>query len=379
MAINKRILYVNGTSTGASLSTLLNSAAEKTILKQWCTAKGITGIKWYAAGQSSANMALLRALISDMRANTPVQNHQDVLSGQVWNFTPPPVGPPPGTPVNSINSMGNQLNNIPYGPANIEQSDLAAANETQRFFNTLQGVVNGSGADVERESYNYPSAAYATNALRTQDYNNQWKPICIHNAWGLQYSPLGNDFSRKDGASTVYLGWFAPATCDYPQTIASTLTRLDCHAYVVNPNTAFPYNRSRIEMVATAWAAYRLNPQALVGLYPTGIPQNVIWENINTQFPILPIFSLEAAFMGPFCSASGSNKTFDECFNMYLTGNYAGGATTAGAACFKNWQSGAAPYNAPVFPDRNAIKEPDGYVLFEYPLAFAARPSLVNP
>jgi len=42
MAINKRILYVNGTSTGASLSTLLNSAAEKTILKQWCTAKGIT-------------------------------------------------------------------------------------------------------------------------------------------------------------------------------------------------------------------------------------------------------------------------------------------------------------------------------------------------
>ena len=358
MAINRRILYVDDLS-----NILANTAAGATArseLKQWCQAKGITGCKWYCAGLSptGGSMTRLRAMIEDMRLNYGVNTHQYVRSGSADTYLPTPVNPPTAGE-NDYGRIGrNRVE--PGGTTWSNRSDEAAANNNQKFF-ILDGTLNhrDSGDDLEDEFYNYPTAAAATAATRQTRFLNNWVPVLENLAAGLDSGGAVFPFnSRKNSGATAYLGWFNAGASSplVAPTIIANLTRLDLHAYVTTEAAAFGYTRTRLQELADASAAYNANPANYFGVNQDVPRPNVSWRADTQKYDVLPLFSAETAFLGPIYDVNGGNRTFDQVFDTYLTN-------------FQAW----------TWPNKNALKEPDGYVLFAYTQCRAARPSLVTP
>ena len=381
MVINHRLLYVDVFPSGRGAASVMGvglSDPDYITLKNWCNAKSITGIKWYCDSFSSGQMANLRLAMEDMRSTTTVQDHS-FISNNISTY-----------PQTSVDLTVN-----PFGYKKPNQSDSLSSNGNQRFFT----VRRNSGYDLEYEFYGMPNSQSA--------FDTVWKPRVENGAVGLDFSYQGAGFSRKDGANTSYLGWFKDVV-GVADTIVKTHTRIDLHAYTNfrwGTGSLGRYGFSRYDDLAYAQAKYILNGSEAYfsSTINQTVPENMVVNAGYDKFTVFPIFSFEAAnydtatntwnhlspvfphnnlnnnFAGMFCYSGslagdtpivGLDLTFDELFNCYLSGNKNGTGTAGG---FKKWQSDNLTGN------ERWIQEPDGYVLFEYSLAYAARPSTSTP
>lgn len=407
MAINYRILYVDTMPNGNTIGDLVTggtAGSDYTTLRDWCIAKEITGIKWYGGNSfSTAQWTNLRAIISDLRNNSTVQSHQLVIGGSPYPSTT------------------SDLTVDPYGYKRVYTSDKLATPTPNtgdwdaRFFTADKN----SGYDLEDEFYSTSGGNIPQN-----HFEAMYRPKVENGARGLLYSDLnippvpGQTYTRKDGANTSYLGWWntVPAA---PDIIVTTHTRIDLHHYTQynwGLSALGNYGMNRYEDLGKAQEVSIINatPNGYKffknneAYFSTKINDLIYYTNVvtsrnvtnNNKFEIYPIFSLEAAnlaangtynhlssyfpdnnlnnnFAGMFCSAAtlpgvvpivGQDLTFDELFNYYLANNATGTGNSGG---FRAW---AASNTAGEY-----IKEPDGYVLFDYCLAYAARPSTISP
>ena len=271
---------------------------------------------------------------------------------------------------------------------------------------TSSNAFYNSGYDLEFEFYN-STGSLPSGSTSQQSFDLIFKPKVENGARGLYYTdqPLSD---RTMNANTSYLGWW-DLISGVTDTIVRTHTRLDLHAYsnfIWGLTGLFSYTRTRLNDLAASQRNYSLAGPTAGYYYSPSIQGTVpvnprfrpyAFTSGSTQqwyFEYYPIFSMEASntgsggynnlspyqnerannFSGMFCYSGslagtvpivGQNLTFDQLFNHYLCGNASGTGIT-GTSNFRAWKNST--------PNAMWIKEPDGYVIFDYQLAYYARP-----